>query len=133
MRFHNLRSSRFAILAILLLALRLSGGIAAPFLATPNHHAQHGGNAVFVCPVTGLPMPGMAETDTHPESPHYAMGTHCPFCLAGHDVLILPGADISLPLPEPAATAFLPPSSAGFQPPLPDSRHAPPRAPPSFA
>jgi hypothetical protein len=134
MRFHDLHSPRFAILAILLLALRLLSGIAAPFLATPNTHAQDGGNAVLVCPVTGMPMPEMAGARTDaPSEPHYATGIHCPFCLAGHASLALPRADFSLPLPEFAATALLPPSSAGFQPPVPDRRHAPTRAPPSFA
>ncbi|MDR2614493.1 MAG: DUF2946 family protein [Candidatus Accumulibacter sp.] len=134
MRFRDLRSPRFALLAILLLALRLSSGVIAPFLATastPTQHAQ-GGSAVLICPVTGMPMPGMAGTDAPSES-HYAMGAHCPFCLAGHASLALLRADFSFSLPEPVATVFLPPSSAGFQPSIPDERHAPKRAPPSFA
>ncbi|MDR2678913.1 MAG: DUF2946 domain-containing protein [Zoogloeaceae bacterium] len=136
MRFHSLRSLRFIILALLLLALRLSGGIVTPFLVTANthtQHTQHDGNTVFVCPVTGLPMPGMTGTDAPTESPHYAMGVHCPFCLTGHNALVLPCADFSFSPPEPAATAFLPPFSSGSLPPVPDNRHASPRAPPSFA
>ncbi|MDR2636849.1 MAG: DUF2946 domain-containing protein [Zoogloeaceae bacterium] len=132
MRFHDLRSPRFAILAILLLALRLAGGAGVALLASD----AHGGNTNVICTAMGVSMLEVAantSSEPPPESSHYAMGAHCPFCLAGHDALVLPSADFSFPPPEPAATAFLPPFSSGSQPPLPDSRHAPTRAPPSFA
>ncbi|MDR1647892.1 MAG: DUF2946 family protein [Zoogloeaceae bacterium] len=131
MRFHRLRSPRFALLAFLLLALRLAGGMGAAFLV-PAAHVQGDGDVIVICTAMGMSVVE-AETDAPPESHHHAMGTHCPFCLASHDLFVLPSADVSFSLPELAATAFLSPSSSGFQPPRPDSRHAPPRAPPSFA
>jgi hypothetical protein len=130
MRFHDLRSSRFAILALFLLALRLAGGVGAGLLA--DAPLQGDGRTIVICTAMGMSVLEVG-TETPSESPHYAMGAHCPFCLAGHAALVLPCADFSLPLPEAAATAFLPPSSAGFQPSVPDSLHAPTRAPPSFA
>ncbi|MDR2678914.1 MAG: DUF2946 domain-containing protein [Zoogloeaceae bacterium] len=132
MRFHQLRSSRFIVLALLLLAFRLAGGVGAGFMAS-GAPLQGNGKTIAICTTMGVSMLEV-ETDTPSEPSHHTMGgAHCPFCLAGHDALALPCADFSFPLPEPAVAAFLPPSSAGFQPPVPDARHAPPRAPPSFA
>ncbi|MDR3158661.1 MAG: hypothetical protein LBU11_06555 [Zoogloeaceae bacterium] len=128
MRFHDLRSPRFVVLALLLLALRLATGV---FLV-PDAPIQGDGKMIVICTAVGVSVLE-AGTDTPLEPRHYAMGAHCPFCLAGHDALVLPHADFPFPRPDPAATAFLPLSSAGFQPPVLDERHAPTRAPPSFA
>jgi hypothetical protein len=131
MRFHCLRAPRFVLLAFLLLVLRLAGGVGAGFLAS-DAPVRGDGGTIVICTAMGVSMLEVAS-DAPSAPSHSAMGAHCPFCLAGHDALVLPGADFSFSLPEPAATAFLPPFSSGFQPPVPDSLHAPTRAPPLFA
>jgi hypothetical protein len=131
LHFLRRHSRRFVLLAICLLALRLSGISGISFPALADFHAGNEGEAIVICTAAGMATLE-ADAPDAPAQPHFPMGAHCPLCLIGHDALPAPSfADFSLP--GPGSRTFFPPASASFQPSAPDKRHAPSRAPPSFA
>ncbi|MDR2164369.1 MAG: DUF2946 domain-containing protein [Zoogloeaceae bacterium] len=131
MRFHVLRSPRFAVLALFLIALRLVTGPGGVWSGEADTRLGEGNSSVVICTAAGM---ATVEAPGMPTEPaRYPMGPHCPFCLTGSASFALPNTDFSFPLPELAAAKFLPPVAAGFQPRPLETRHAPKRAPPAFS
>jgi hypothetical protein len=119
----------FAWLVILALCLQLLAAGIARVHALASLNVEGGIFAAEIC--HGLADAAPDDREHHPTS--QANGAHCPFCRLAHaGIAPLAPVALSFSLPEPAAF-FLPAADAGPQPSAPDSRHAPSRAPPSFA